>query len=97
VVSKHAPSIFLTSNDTAQSTWAVGLMEELTMMTNPLERFAAALGTMRKRHRAGRKLSALEMLNDHTLRDIGIHRSQIEAFGALANDNRRPHDLRWSA
>jgi len=66
------------------------------MMTNPFERFAASLGNMRKRHRAARAMSALETLNDHTLRDIGLHRCQIAAFDALANDNGR-YDMRRSA
>jgi uncharacterized protein YjiS (DUF1127 family) len=57
------------------------------MRTNPLEQFASALANLKRRRRAGRSLSALEMLNDHTLRDIGIHRCQIAAFTNLANDN----------
>lgn len=64
------------------------------MTTNPLEQFAAALGSMRKRHRAGRSLSALETLNDHTLRDIGLHRCQIAAFDVMANDNDHPYQRR---
>jgi uncharacterized protein YjiS (DUF1127 family) len=71
-------------------------MEGFTMTTNPLERFVASLGGIRKRHRAGRSLSALETLNDHILRDIGLHRCQIAAFDALANDNGRT-DMRRTA
>jgi uncharacterized protein YjiS (DUF1127 family) len=71
-------------------------MEGLEMRTNPLEQFASALVNMKRRRRAGRSLSALEMLNDHTLRDIGIHRCQIAAFTDLANDNGEI-DARWTA
>ena len=65
------------------------------MINNPLEQFAAAVDTMRKRRQAGRTLSALETLNDHTLRDIGIHRCQIPAYTNLANDNGET-DVRWA-
>jgi uncharacterized protein YjiS (DUF1127 family) len=66
------------------------------MTTNPLERFAHAFANMQRRRRASRKLSALETLNDHILRDIGLHRCQIAAFTDLANDNGET-DARWTA
>jgi uncharacterized protein YjiS (DUF1127 family) len=71
-------------------------MEEQDMTTNPLEQFATAFANLRRRRRAGRTLSALETLNDHVLRDIGIHRCQIAAFTELANDN-GVADARWTA
>ncbi len=57
------------------------------MGNSPLERFAALVASMNKSRRKGRSLSAFETLNDHTLRDIGIHRCQIPGLGMQANDN----------
>ncbi len=67
------------------------------MLTNPLEHFADVFGRMRRRNRVGRSLTAMEMLNDHTLRDIGLHRCQIAGLSGTANDNAKPADIRHYA
>ena len=59
------------------------------MLTNPLENFAAAFGRMRRRNRVGRSLTAMEMLNDHTLRDIGLHRCQIAGLSGTGERQRQ--------
>ena len=66
------------------------------MLTNPLEHFAVVLDRMQRRQRVGRSLTAMEMLNDHTLRDIGLHRCQIAGLTGTANDN-NPADIRYYA
>ncbi len=67
------------------------------MLTNPLEHFTAVFSSMRRRNRVGRSLTAMEMLNDHTLRDIGLHRCQIAGLSGTANDNSNPAEIRHYA
>jgi uncharacterized protein YjiS (DUF1127 family) len=45
-------------------------------------RFSRALKDFRKRQRARDTIAQLRSLDDRTLKDIGIHRSEILAIGA---------------
>jgi len=66
------------------------------MIDHTFDRVARAWSGMRRLHRAGRTMAALGRLDDRTLRDIGIDRSQIPGIAYELAVGAR-HDLRRRA
>jgi uncharacterized protein YjiS (DUF1127 family) len=60
------------------------------LVTGTAGRIATAWGVFRKSMRARDTIAQLRSLDDRTLKDIGIHRSEILSIGSGAGFDRLP-------